>query len=69
MSRNLKDLEELALEPTYIGGQVSGRYLEMLEEVCSIEIRDMSSYRVYWLTAMFRYRLRGQGLSHPRIAA
>jgi hypothetical protein len=39
MSRKLEDLEELALEPTCVGEQVSGRYLEMLEEVCSFEIR------------------------------
>jgi hypothetical protein len=69
MSRHLKDLEELAFESTCIGGQVSSRYLEVLEELCSIEIRDMSSYRVHWLTAMLRYRLHGQGLSYPRIAA
>jgi hypothetical protein len=33
MSRKLEDLEELALEPICVGKQVSGRYLEMLEEV------------------------------------
>jgi hypothetical protein len=38
MSRNLEDLKELALELTYVGEQVSGRYLEMLEEVYSFEI-------------------------------
>ena len=68
MSRNLKDLEELALEPTCISRQVSGRYLEMLEEACFIEIQGMSSYRVHRLPAMFRYSLRCQGLSHPGIA-
>jgi hypothetical protein len=31
MSRNLKDLKELALKLPYIRGQVSSRYLEMLE--------------------------------------
>jgi hypothetical protein len=38
MSRNLEDLKELALEPTCISKQVSGRYLEILEEVYSFEI-------------------------------
>jgi hypothetical protein len=38
MSRNLKDFEELALEPTCIGWQVSGRYLDMLDKACFIEI-------------------------------
>jgi hypothetical protein len=69
MSCNLKDLKELALELTCVGGQVSGRYLEILDEVYSIKMRDLSSYRVYRLLAMFCYRLHGQRLSHPRIAA
>jgi hypothetical protein len=38
MSRNLKDLEELALELPYIGGQVSGRYLEILEKAWFIGV-------------------------------
>ena len=68
MSRNLKDLEELALEPACISRQVSGRYLEMLEKACFIEIQDMSSYRVHRLPAMFRYRLHCHRLSHPGFA-
>jgi hypothetical protein len=40
MSSNLKDLKELALELPYIGGQVLGRNLEILEKA-----RGSSEYK------------------------
>jgi hypothetical protein len=40
MSHNLKDLKELTLELPCISGQVSGRYLEMLEKA-----RSLSEYK------------------------
>lgn len=42
LSRNLKDLKELALELACIGGQVSSRDLEMLEKACLSKYKTCS---------------------------